>query len=589
MLPALNRPCAPWTRFLAAAATGGLWALSFPSWNIAGLAWAVPGLLLMLTGGLDRGLAFRTAYVAGATHYLVSLSWLRHIPFPVGAYTGWFALSFFLALFPTAWVLVCWALGRTVGIKVAPAAVSRSNVCDKSTVRGKKHPGSNSHSAGSPDHAAGVASGLVVFLSTLGDAFAAVPLGRLVAWFALCAAAWVSWEMVLARIFGGFPWNLLGTSQFRLIPLIQVASATGVYGVSFLVAWFSIALVGATVVLVNHPRGRRWRLAIAIPAATTVAVIAWGFLILRMDRPAPRSLSVALVQPSIPQTMIFDPTTGTNRFETLLGLTVEALKLKPEVLLWPEASLPGGLKEADFDRLITALRESGAWMVFGADEVTASQSAEGEEHLRSYNSAFLLNPKGKVVAGYRKRRLVIFGEYIPFGRWLPVLQHLAPIGAGFQAGTAPVPFHMESLDATTSVLICFEDNFPHQAREHAQPQTDFLLNLTNDGWFGESAAQWQHLANAVFRSVENGIPLVRCANNGISCWVDERGRIHSGRLKNGRDVYEAGFEIVTVRFGSEPRTVYRRTGDLFGWGCVAVTTFMLAGAPLRSRLSRRGK
>ena len=130
------------------------------------------------------------------------------------------------------------------------------------------------------------------------------------------------------------------------------------------------------------------------------------------------------------------------------------------------------------------------------------------------------------MARYIKRKLVIFGEYVPLADWLPFLKYLTPIQGGFTPGRRPVSFPLPGLRAKTSVLICFEDIFPHLVREHVDDDTDFLVNLTNNGWFGESAAQWQHAANAVFRAVENGLPLVRCANNGLTCWVDATMYIH---------------------------------------------------------------
>ena len=130
--------------------------------------------------------------------------------------------------------------------------------------------------------------------------------------------------------------------------------------------------------------------------------------------------------------------------------------------------------------------------------------------------------------------------------------------------------------------------FPHYAREHAGGDIDFLVNITNDGWFGESAAQWQHAANAAFRAVENGVPLVRCANNGVSCWMDRCGAMQNVAFADSTDVYRAGFKIVTVPLPSAEtkphRTFYNLHGDVFGWGCVVVTAVILAP---RLRLPKR--
>ncbi|MCI0347964.1 MAG: apolipoprotein N-acyltransferase, partial [Acidobacteriales bacterium] len=175
---------------------------------------------------------------------------------------------------------------------------------------------------------------------------------------------------------------------------------------------------------------------------------------------------------------------------------------------------------------------------------------------------------------YRKRRLVMFGEYVPLSRWLPFLKKLAHAQGEFTPGRDVVTFNLSGLDVQTSVLICFEDIFPHITREHVKDDTDFLLNLTNNGWFGESAAQWQHAAGAVFRAIENGVPLVRCANNGLTCWVDTRGALHEIYFPGSDNVYKAGFKIARLPLPAEGAwspTLYRKHGDWFGWVCVVVT------------------
>lgn len=537
---------APLPRFLTAALAGAMWGLAFPRPGIAGFAWAVPGILLAATGGTPPGLAFRLGYTSGAVAYLISLSWLRHIPFPAGAYAGWFALSLFLALFPAFWVSLAW----------------------HSAVRLRLLPGDSGSLKGLADH------------------FLRAPWLRLNLWFMATAAAWVAWEMVQARLFGGFPWNLLGASQYRMLPLVQIASVTGVYGVSFVMVWFSTALFAATLLLLRDPdHPGTWRRPLLFPALMIVALTGGGFLTLLAEAPSTRKLTVSLVQPAIPQTVIFDPASTAERFEALLRLTDQALATRPDLVVWPEASLPGGLSPEDFQRLVRSVRNAGASLIFGADDAEPATPTEPVD--RTFNAAFLLGPDGQVRASYRKRRLVMFGEYIPFSRWFPFLQKLAPIGDGFQPGTEPVAFRFGEAETwTASPLICFEDNFPHQAREHAAPGIELLVNLTNDGWFGQSSAQWQHLANAVFRAVENGIPLIRATNNGISAWVDTYGRIHSPRLAAGRDVYEAGFDTLTVRAPQGGRrTMYNRVGDLFGWACVILTAGWIRPAGSRSRPS----
>lgn len=525
-----------------AGVAGLLWALAFPKAGIAGFAWAAPGLLVLAGWGLPRGAAFRCGYVAGLVHFIVSLSWLRFIPFPAGAYAGWFALAAFLALFPAVWLMVVTGDSRRAG----PPATAPP-------------------------------------LLRLGADVAAWPMKQLVLWALGGAAAWVALDMLRSRIFGGFPWNLLGASQQGQIPLIQMASVTGVHGVTLLVVWFSLSLTAALLLLVQVPEHpQRWRRPLFLPLLGVVLVYAWGFIEIWTDRPAPRALRVALVQPSIPQTLIWDASADGERFGRLMDLTRAALATRPDLVVWPEASLPGGITAEQFAELREAVRLAGAWFVFGTDDLEPL-AAGGDGRPRVYNAAMLMNPEGGVVATYRKRKLVIFGEYIPFERWLPWLPRLIPAG-GFSPGTVPLTFDFGGLGARASVLICFEDCFPHEARRHAGPDVDFLLNLTNNGWFGEGAAQWQHAQGAVFRAVENGRPLVRCANNGLTGWVDARGRIFETRFAGGGDIYGTGFQVVQVPLAAAPRpTFYNRFGDVFGWACVAATLAGLLAARRRRK------
>ena len=138
---------------------------------------------------------------------------------------------------------------------------------------------------------------------------------------------------------------------------------------------------------------------------------------------------------------------------------------------------------------------------------------------------------------------------------------------------------------TTSTLICFEDVFPQLAREYVQDDTDFLVNLTNDGWFGDGAAQWQQAAAAIFRAVENGLPLVRCSNNGLTCWADASGRLHDIFKNPAGSVYGPGAVTIEIPVGEkrEP-TFYNRHGDWFGWVCVGITGLLfVAGFPGQRR------
>lgn len=529
---------------------GLLLASSFPRLSFSGAAWVAPAVILFAAGRVRGGDRFRIGYVAGLVHYLVSLYWLLFIPFPVGAITGWIALSLYLALYPAVWVWFCWWIlggGRDTNSSFGALLMERS------------------------------------WASRAG-------------WLVLCAAAWVALEMVVAHLFTGFPWNLLGTSQYRLLPLIQIAAITGVYGVSFLIVWFSLALGVALLLLVRSPQSRwLWIREMFLPFMAVMSVLAFGLSELNKSSKSEATVSVALVQPSIPQTLIWDPAQNEIRFKQLLELSEKALNSEPapEILIWPEASVPTLLRynEDIYDAITGLASRHKLWMIIGADDAELRRTTPEPGDADYFNSSFLISPAGELVESYRKRHLVIFGEYIPFARLFPFVQGLLPIGQGFERGTAPVPFHLPELGVTTSVLICFEDNLPHLVREYVEPDTDFLLNLTNNGWFGESAAQWQHAANALFRAVENRIPLVRCTNNGLTCWIDSHGRLHNVYFEGSQDVYQAGFKRVDIpilRGGKERQfTFYHRHGDLFGWGCFWFSLLWFVAAVGTRHIHRR--
>lgn len=534
-------------RYLAAIAAGLLLAAAFPKIGVAGFAWVAPGVILAVTFGTDGWRAFRIGWAAGFAHWLASLYWLLNIPvMKLAPVVGWLALSAYVALFTGAWTWLCWRL--------APA-----------------QPG---------DPTEGWSLRL--------QRFAATRWAQRALWTLLCAAAWVALEMIRARLLSGFPWNPLGVSQGKLVPLIQISSVTGVYGVSFLVVWFSAALFCAGALLAAGGRAARYaKLDVVVPLLTTVIVVAWGVRTSLSANPTSATLKVALIQPSIPQKLIWNPGESANRFAKVLQLSEAALTNKPDLLIWPEGVVPGFARwDTNTHHAITNLvARHGVWLLLGSDDAAPAKRPRTPDDYDVFNGAFLVSPQGEFVARYRKQRLVIFGEYIPFARWLPFLERWTGMGS-FAAGDGPVPFVAPPLRLKTSVLICFEDVFPQLVRTHVEEDMDFLVNITNDGWFGESAAQWQQAANAAFRAVENGLPLVRCSNNGITCWIDAQGRMHDEFLPGTQDAYGAGFKVVSIPLLDGTKrapTFYRKHGDVFGWACVALTVLAVAAQLTRGR------
>ncbi len=537
------------SRYLAAVLAGLLLAASFPKIGIAGLAWIAPALMLAVALGKRGAESFRIGYVAGLAFYLTSLCWLLLIPYrwhgiPLGPAAGWLSLSAYVALYPATWI---WLLSP-VGV-LARSWIHRT------------------------------------------------------LWAIYGAALWVALEMLVDRLFSGFPWNPLGASQYQMIPLIQIASVTGIYGVSFLIVWVSLSLLSAGLMIVLRPTTRSaWASEIILPALIVGLVFNFGFRQLAKDPAAAdhahcqsfslsdapaHTLNVTLVQPSIPQTLIWDTSRDQERFTELIHLSEQALTNRTDLLVWPEAAVPSYARWHTnlYPAITNLVRQHHVWLILGSDDVGRPAPPAPPGKYEFYNAAFLVSPDGEFVSRYIKRNLVIFGEYIPLVRWLPFVKWFTPIEGGFTSGDRTVPFVLTQPKVKAAPLICFEDIFARTAREAAEDDTDFLVNLTNDGWFGESAAQWQQAAAAVFRTVENGLPLIRCCNNGVTGWVDAHGRLRQIFRDDRGTVYGPGCLTVQIPLlaSGEKRvpTFYHQHGDWFGWACVGVTAIVLLTRNLR--------
>ena len=510
---------------LAAILAGGLFTLAFPLAGVAGFAWIVPGIALY-TGIRDTPRrAFQTGYVFGLTFSLGTLYWLNYMPVKGMPILAWIALAGYLALYYATWLWFCH--------QTLPAPL---------------------------------------------EEFLNAPWGQRTLWIMTCAATWTLAENVMGWIFTGFPFVAIGVTQHRMIPLIQITSITGLPGLSFIIVWFSLSLMFSMLALATQPKHRflAWR-EIFLPLLVIAILFAWGGN--RVSRYArdlqidAKRVKVALVQPSFPQTLIWNHGESTNRFNKLLELSQAAVAARPDVLIWPEAGMPGLIRyeEHVYETVTRLAKENQVWLICGGDDARMPTDQPEVKRPNYYNSVFLVTPDGEIAGQYDKRRLVIFGEYVPLSKWLPFLKRLTPIGEGFAAGKEAEQLELTNLNLKASPLICFEDIFADLARDSLAPDTDLLVNLTNDGWFSESAQQWQHLANALFRSVETGRPLIRCANNGISCWIDGVGRVHAERFPDDRSAYAQGTRAFEMSLPKDPiSTVYLTHGDWFVVVCFAL-------------------
>jgi len=368
------------------------------------------------------------------------------------------------------------------------------------------------------------------------------------------AALWVILEYTRGYLFSGFLWGLLGNSQWRVPWMIQMASITGVYGVSFLIVVVNLAIAGWW--------NMRSRAAIApLVLAGSLAVISVIFgsaRVRRLDAPsATPAQNVAILQGNVLPVDRFKRTRIMQIFRRYEGLMAEAAPSHPDLIVWPESSLPlpllGGWAYPNLDPL---LRKTGTEHIIGSNRRI-------NRHL-VYNSAYSYNPRGVIQGFYDKHHLVPFGEYIP-GRDLGInsLTLLDPEGqftAGTTAGVLPTQA------GPAAMTICMEDIYPGPTAEAvANGKAVVLINLSNDGWFTGTAELSQHLSADVFRAVESERWLLRAANTGISAIIDPAGRVTAASMP----------DTVSVLRGSYiPRTnlsLYDQFGDVF----VALCFFMV--------------
>jgi apolipoprotein N-acyltransferase len=258
--------------------------------------------------------------------------------------------------------------------------------------------------------------------------------------------------------------------------------------------------------------------------------------------------NVAFVQPNIPATVKWDPAKAPGIIQTLASTTVEAGRLHPDLILWPESTTPYPLRGGDqsMPRFVGQLSaRTKAPMLVGADAIEDAGSA----HERYFNAAFVVDPElGVQTAFYAKRRLVQFGEYIPLRPLFGWIGKFAPLGDDFTPGddSTPLIVPLSRGAAAFGVLICYEDLFPRLAREEVLSGADALVVVTNDAWYGEGAAAYQHAAHSVLRAIETRRPVLRCGNAGWSGWIDEFGSIRWVQKDENGSIYFRGASMANV-------------------------------------------
>ncbi|MDD4953841.1 MAG: apolipoprotein N-acyltransferase [Candidatus Omnitrophica bacterium] len=367
-------------------------------------------------------------------------------------------------------------------------------------------------------------------------------------------SVWVLLEYVRAHLFSGFPWALLGYSQYLNLPVIQISDLAGAYGVSFLLVFTNAAIVE----MIWAKRNKflsRFKIVAIILIALLSLTLGYGYYNLNR-RPATgdhRPVRISVIQGNIPQELKWRREANDFITDKYSRLTLAAARQKPELIIWPEASVPVVPEDEPeyFTKIESLARESGVPILAGA--VTLRDNLY-------YNSALLLSARGRLIGRYDKLHLVPFGEYIPLKKYFPFLESIAPIG-DIEKGKDHTVF---SLSSKFSVLICFEDLFPEISRDFIRTGAGFLVNITNDAWYKQTSAARQHFQASVFRAVENHTYLARAANTGVSGFISPTGKILSLiKDKQGRDIFIDGYSSGEIAPRRGELTFYGRYGDIF--------------------------
>lgn len=432
--------------------------------------------------------------------------------------------------------------------------------------------------------------GLYVGLYSLAVVWLRELIPRYGIFFAPCF--WVALELFRTHLLSGIPWCLLGYSQYRELDLIQVADHTGVYGISFLIVLVNVAFAELFLWIMPffrgfHPVKLPWEL---LTTAAVCMLLSWFYssaVLSDRDLKNPKtSITVGVVQPNIDQAVKWDAAFRDETMRRFDRLTAQ-LGTSTDLVVWPEAATPFIFeREKEYQLQLIAWAERAQ-----APILLGSPALRFYPDRRPYllNSAYLLGSDGTVLGRYDKHHLVPFGEYIPLkSSFLFFLDKLVEGIGDFEAGPGQTTLSFSPKSWSTErsagsrpvkfgVAICYEVIFPDLVRRFAANGAEFLVTITNDGWFGPSSAPAQHFAMVVFRSVENHLAFVRAANTGISGFIDPFGQIIEA---TPLFVEQASYTTIPTR---QARTFYSYYGDVFAHACVIICALLILFGYFRTK------
>ena len=398
------------------------------------------------------------------------------------------------------------------------------------------------------------------------------------------ASAWVALEYARSYIMTGLPWCLLGYSQYSRLPFIQISDIAGVYSISFIIVLVNIAIYNVAslifkkkksahtvgyepeITVSDHNTLNRKRKSnnehpfkrVGIETIFTVflvgCILVYGYSRLKEKKDATlkgRELRAVVVQGNIDQSLKWDSDFQEETVSIYKKLSLESADFKPQLIIWPETALPCFFQDTSHlsREVFEIAKITNAKILFGSPAYVKENDS-----IFYYNRAYMIS-KGRVVDYYDKVHLVPFGEYVPLKRYIPFVHRLVTAAGDFSTGKKVHPMH--SPDLTIGTLICFETIFPDISRKFAAQGAEFLVNLTNDAWFGRTSAPYQHLSMAVFRCVENGLPMARAANTGISAFILANGKIADTSELFARKILQKEIKL------THKKTFYSQFGDIF--------------------------
>lgn len=368
---------------------------------------------------------------------------------------------------------------------------------------------------------------------------------------------WVAVELARTRV-TGFPWNLLGTAQVDNVALSRIAGWTGVYGISFEIVLVNVAVAAAFLV----PREKRSAMLVAALAAA--AVLQAGSLIeaptVKADRGA------LLVQQNIPVSANWTPEYFQQTLNDLTELTVRSAAnekvAKIDLIVWPESPAPFSTNDARFRQTSGEMaRATKSWVVTGA--IGIASPPPGGTTSQMFNSAVLISPAGEWTARYDKVHLVPFGEYLPFPSLFSFAGGLTKEVGEFSPGTSRNP--LAAGDKQLGTFICYESVFPDEVRQFADQGAQVFVNISNDGWYGDSGAYAQHLNQTRMRAIENNRWLLSATDTGVTASIDPWGRVVARIPRKERATLVAPYALTSVT------NFYTRHGDWFAYACAIIS------------------